>query len=403
MRFEPIIRREKLLLAMASFAILSLVPLPSQAADAGNAGAGTSTAGSPAEMQIERARAELEAHPGRVKSLNALAVALTRRARESGDTRYYEDAAQALEQASRSEPDNPASMRIAAWVAMGRHQFAAAYDLTRRYDRRHGADPWNLSVMGDALMELGRYDEAEKAYQRMVDLKPGPIAYSRVAYLRELRGDLQGAEEMMRTAYAATRPEESEDRAWLQVQVAHLRSLQNDAAGAEAAYRQALAEFPGYHYALAGHSELALRLGRAEEAAALAQRSIDAAPHAERYLLLADALRALDRETEARAAEDTFERLALANVDNPDNENHDLVLYYLERRPDPARALAIARLEATRRQDIHTLDRLAMALEANGRHHEAARLMKRIREIGSRDPVIVAHLARFAPSLRAGR
>jgi tetratricopeptide (TPR) repeat protein len=378
---------------MASLAILLFVSLPSHAGEAVQTSqAVTSAPGTPAERQIERARADLSAHPGQVKSLNALAVALTRRARESGDTRYYEEAMQALEEARRAEPGNPTSMRIAAWVAMGRHQFAAAYDLTRRYERRLGADPWNLSVMGDALMELGRYDEAEKTYQRMVDLKPGPIAYSRIAYLREVRGDLQGAEEMMRMAYAATRAEESEDRAWLQVQIAHLRSLQDDEGGAEAAYREALAQFPGYHYALAGLSELVLRLGRAAEAARLADQSIQAAPHAERFLLLADAQRSLGRESEARAAEDTFERLALANVGNPDNENHDLVLYYLDRRPDPERALAIARLEATRRQDIHTLDRLALALQANGRHRQAARLMKRIREVGSRDRLIASHL-----------
>src|SRR5262249_9510387 len=156
-----------------------------------------------------------------------------------------------------------------------------------------------------------------------------------------------------------------EDRAWLQVQIAHLRRLSGDAAGGEAAYRSALAEFPGYHYALAGLAELELELeqGRATEALEDATRAIEAAPHAERDLIRADALRALGREAEARAAEDTFERLALANVDKSDNENHDLVLYYLQRRPDPRRALEIARLEATRRQDLHTLDRLALALD----------------------------------------
>ena len=387
-------RKAMLLPAMAGLAIL-LLPGWAIAADSDAATPVRSAVASPAEMQMAQARAELALHPGQVKSLNALAVALTRRARESGDTHYYEEAREALEQARRAEPDSPASMRIAAWVAMGRHEFAAAYELTRRYQRAHGADPWNLSVMGDALMELGRYDEAEKAYQRMVDLKPGPIAYSRVAYLRELRGDLQGAEELMRMSYSATRPEESEDRAWLHVQIAHLRSLADDAAGAEAAYRAALEEFPGYHYALAGLAELTLELGRAPESLDYAGRAIQAAPHAERYLLRADALRALGRVSEARTAEETFERLALGNVDNLDNENHDLVLYYLQRRLDPTRALQIARLEAKRRQDIHTLDRLALALEANGRQRSAMRILKRLRDVGSRDPLITVHLARF--------
>ncbi len=387
-------RREILRLAVAGFVTFLLLGRSTGAAEL-TATTKAAAVASPAEQQIAQARTDLQAHPSRVKSLNALAVALTRRARETGDVHYYEEAAQALEQARRAAPDDPATARIAAWVAMGQHQFAAAYEQTRRCERRHGADPWTLSIMGDALMELGRYGEAETTYQRMVDMKPGPIAYSRVAYLRELRGDVQGAEAMMRMAYAATRAEESEDRAWIQVQIAHLRRLSGDSKGAESAYRSALSEFPGYHYALAGLAELTLELGRAAESLDYAARAIEAAPHAERYLILADAQRALGHEAEARAAEETFERLALANVGNTDNENHDLVLFYLERRPDPAHALQIARLEATRRQDIHTLDRLAVALEANGRRHEAARIMKRVREVGSPDPLIAAHVARL--------
>src|SRR6185295_14875977 len=118
-----------------------------------------------------------------------------------------------------------------------------------------------------------------------------------------------------------------------------------------------------------------------------------AAPHAERFLLLADALRSLGREAEARAAEDRFETLALQNTGKADNENHDLVLFYLERRPDPERALDIARREAERRRDVHTLDRLAWALFKNGRRRAASRLLTAILGTGTPDPLIARHAA----------
>ena len=355
--------------------------------------AAATSPGSPAQRQIDAARSALEQQPASVKSFNSLAVGLTRRARETGDVAYYEQALQALEAAARLDPANRQTLRIAAWVAMGRHEFALAYRLARSYDRRHPDDSWNLSVMGDALMELGRYDEAERVFQRMVDLRPGPAAYSRVAYLRETRGDLEGAMEMMQLALSATDSRESEDRAWLMVQIAHLQELSGNLSGSEASYRAALEAFGGYHYALAGLSELTLRLGRAEEAASLASRAIEAAPHAERYLVLADALRASGRTPEALEAEANFEKLALSNVENPDNENHDLVLFYLERRRDPLKALSIAKLEAGRRQDIHTLDRLAVALRAAGDEAKAARLMRRLLKVGTRDPLIAGHAA----------
>ena len=39
----------------------------------------------------------------------------------------------------------------------------------------------------DALVELGRYDEAERELQAMIDRKPNLAAYARVSYLRELQ------------------------------------------------------------------------------------------------------------------------------------------------------------------------------------------------------------------------
>ena len=348
---------------------------------------------SPAERQIESAQAALAKQPDSVKSLDSLAVGLTRRARETGDVAYYQKAADALEKAERLQPGNQQTLRISAWVAMGRHEFAQAWRIARHYDRLYPHDPWNLSVMGDALMELGRYRDAERAFQQMVDLKPGPAACTRVAYLRETRGDLQGALEMMRLALASTDSREREDRAWILVQIAHLQEIMGDLEGSEGSYHDALNGFAGYHYALAGLAEVSLREGRADEAAAYAAQSIQAAPHAERYLLLADAQRELGKEDEARLSESTFERLALENVGKADNENHDLVLYYLQRRPNFSRALAVARQEVRRRRDIHTMDRLAVALAAQGHTGEAKRILRRVLEVGTRDPLVRAHAA----------
>lgn len=372
----------KMLFALVTLSCIDLAGLQAEASPA-----------TPAESQIATAQRALQTVPDSVKDLNALAVGLTRRARETGDPAYYEEANQALEKADRLQPGNRQTRRISAWVAMGQHEFGQARRIASDSQHRAPRDAWNLSVLGDALMELGRYAQAEKAFQEMVDLKPGPAAYTRVAYLRETRGDLTGALEMMHLALASSAPRESEDRAWILVQVAHLQELQGDLTGSERSYLEALDSFPGYHYALAGLAELTLRAGRAGESAGYAAESIRAAPHAERYLVLADALRALGQEEKAREAEGRFERQALENVDKADNENHDLVLFYLERRPDPAKALSIARRESGRRQDIHTMDRLAVALAAGGHRRQAQRILRRVLEVGTRDPLIRAHAA----------
>jgi len=363
--------------------------------------AGSPASVSPADLQIRAARERIDSGKADARSYNSLAVGLTRKARETGDPSFYGKALEALTGARRQDPENPETARISAWVRMGRHEFKAAYRLARRYDAAHPNDPWNLGVMGDALMELGRYGEAEKAFQAMVDLRPGPASYSRGAYCREIRGDLAGALELMRMALDATAPSEREDRAWLLVQIGHLLEVTGDRAAAESSYRSALASFPDYHYALAALAQVALDSGRPEEAASVARQAIGAAPHAERYLLLADSLRAMRREPEAVAAEDRFEHLALANSEKADNENHDLVLFYLERRSQPARSLALARREAKIRRDVQTLDRLVWSLFWCGKLQKANRLMEKILETGTRDLLVLRHARLIREAQRA--
>ncbi len=349
---------------------------------------------SPALAAIREAERRLGS--GEVRTAAAhrdLAVALTRRARETGDAAFYDEALRALENAERLEPDGAESRLILAWVRMGRHEFAEALRLARLCARRDPPDPRALGVAGDALMELGRYDEAEAAYQAMLDLRPDPASWSRAAHLLEVRGELREAARLMGMALDATSPREAEDRAWLLVQLGHLEEAMGEGAAAGRSYHRALEVFPDYHLALAALARLRLAAGSPLDAEALARRALAAAPHAERRLVLADALHAQGRHEEAGAEERAFESLATRHAGEADNENHDLVLYYLDRRPDPRRALEIARREARARRDVQTLDRLAWALHHAGRRPAAARLMRAIAATGSRDPLIAAHAA----------
>ena len=82
--------------------------------------------------------------------------------------------------------------------------------LPRRAPARHGGAPRGAAswrgrspVIADAQIELGRYRDAARTIQRLVDLKPGLPAYARVSYYRELHGDVHGAVRAMRFAVSA--------------------------------------------------------------------------------------------------------------------------------------------------------------------------------------------------------
>ena len=72
----------------------------------------------------------------------------------------------------------------------------------------------DYGLLGDALMEQGRLDEAGRAYQEMIDRKPFYQSYTRAAHLRWLRGDLSGAAQTMELALSSASPRDPEAAPW---------------------------------------------------------------------------------------------------------------------------------------------------------------------------------------------
>ena len=121
-----------------------------------------------------------------------LGQAYLQKARETGDPGYYPKAEALFQQALASEGDDVDAIVGLGTLALARHQFAVALDWG---EQARALAPYHAAaygVIGDAQVELGRYDEAIETVQAMVDLRPDLSSYSRVSYLRELMGDREG-------------------------------------------------------------------------------------------------------------------------------------------------------------------------------------------------------------------
>jgi tetratricopeptide (TPR) repeat protein len=353
-------------------------------------------AASPAEQKIQAAKASIAAHPKSAQGYVDLAFAFTRRAREISDVSFYDQAQTALQKALQLEPTNFAAAKAEVWILLGKHEFAKARDKARALNQRMPDDVLTYGFLADANAELGDYDEAEKAVQWMLNLRPGNIpALTRTAYLRELFGDLEGAFDAMRMAFEATSPVETEDRAWILTQLAHVRIAQGRINDAERLLSHALAIFPGYHYALANLAKVRIEQKRCDEAVALLRSRFQAAPHAENLYALAEALELAGRLEEARRAFADFEKQSRAEMMRPDNSNHELVFYYTDHARRPVEALRVAQIEFDRRHDVYTLDAYAWALHANGRDAEARAHMERALAVGIRNREILAHAVKL--------
>jgi tetratricopeptide (TPR) repeat protein len=352
---------------------------------------------SPAEQGMAQARRLIEKNAKNYEAYNALALALSRRARETSDVKFYAEAEETLKKSFEISPDNFDGKRIQVWLLLGKHEFAAAREEGLKLNKRMPDDVMVYGFLADANAELGNYDEAEKAAQLMLDLRPGNSpGVTRAAYLRELFGDVDGALELMNMALESTSPSEVEDKAWILTQMAHLKLIDGKIDESEKLSEQALSIFPGYHYALQNLAKVRIQQKRYAEAVELLKQRYDAAQHAENLYDLAEALQLAGRAEDAEKAFAEFEQKSIAESVRADNSNRELIFYYADHANQPAKALEVAQKEFARRHDVYTLDAYAWALHVNGQDQEARKQIDAALAVGVRDPKVIKHAADIA-------
>jgi tetratricopeptide (TPR) repeat protein len=352
---------------------------------------------SPAERNVAQARKLIGKNPKDFEAYNALALALSRRARETSDVKFYAEAEEALRRSFEISPDNFDGERTHVWLLLGKHEFAAALEAAKKLNKRMPDDVMLYGFLTDANVELGNYKDAEAAAQWMLDLRAGNIpGLTRAAYLRELFGEVDGALDLMEMAYQSTPLAESEDRAWVLTQMAHLNLTIGKSDQAENLLQQALEIFPGYHYALGNLAKVRIQQKRYAEAAALLRQRYQAAPHAENLYELAEALQLAGRDEEAKKAFAEFEKKSLLESYRADNSNHELIFYYADHANEPAKALEVAEREFARRHDVYTLDSYAWALYSNRRFEESRKQIETALAVGIRDAKLFRHAGEIA-------
>src|SRR3954451_16204501 len=158
-------------------------PTASSRADAGLLGYGF--AAGDTEGLVIQLQTGLRQRPGNVHGLGLLGLAYLQRARETGDPAWYGKADGVLRGALRRAPGDLLATEGLGSLALSRHRFADALVIGRRATSLSPSTAAAYGVVGDALVELGRYRAAVRAFDSMVARKPGLPSYARVSYARE--------------------------------------------------------------------------------------------------------------------------------------------------------------------------------------------------------------------------
>jgi tetratricopeptide (TPR) repeat protein len=341
----------------------------------------------PVDLQIEAAQQLLARAPDVRDTWVALGRLWVRKARESADPGFYLNARAAAEVALDVDPGDLPAKNLVALVHLNDHKFYDALDVADRILADYPDDLMALGTRSDALLELGRIDEAARAAQKMVNLKPNLPSYSRAAYLRWLTGDAKAAQSIAWKAIDSGRDlRDPEPMAWAIVQAAMMFFQDGDYDGANAGFDKALDAFKDYPPALVGKGRyLLLAKQDAKGAAALLDRAYKLSPLVETAWLLGDA-----REAAGDAA-GAAEAYALVVKHGRLGDPRTLAQFYATKNRDVDEAVKLAAAELKVRGGPYTDDAQAWALYRAGKLPEAREASDRALRHGTRDATLLYH------------
>ena len=210
-----------------------------------------------AKQNTDKLIAKIKADPSDTKSALALTNAYIMEARISGNISYYDKAAmRTVENVLAKEPANYEALMLKALVQLSQHHFADGLATATTAVNINPNSAFVYGLLVDANVEMGNYDAALDAADKMVSIRPDLRSYSRIAYLREIYGDYPGAVSAMKMAVEAGVPSE-ESTEWCRTQLGRLYENMGDINKASFQYNLSLAARPGYAYALAGLARIA--------------------------------------------------------------------------------------------------------------------------------------------------
>jgi len=336
-------------------------------------------------------QADLKRTPGNYRGWSSLGLAYVQQARLTADPTYYPKAEGAFATSLRLSPKGNSDALVGqATLASARHDFPRALVLVDSALKINNYSAIAYGVKTDALTELGRYDEAVAAVQKMLDLRPGTDSFARASYQRELRGDVSGARELLQRA--AQDASASADKAFSLYYLGELAWNNGDPTAARQAYDDAVATDPKYLPAVTGQAKALAGGGDSTAGLALYRQAVEQQPQPAYVVELGELLEATGQSAAAKEQYDVVratEQLFAASGANVDLE---LALFEAD-HGTPADAMKYATSAYTVRPDsILTEDAYGWALHKAGRDKEALVQARRSVRLGTKLPYLRYHL-----------
>jgi tetratricopeptide (TPR) repeat protein len=322
------------------------------------------------------------------RKYNTIAAEFIRNARTTGDFSLNSNAEAAIKKSLEIEPQNFDSRKLQASLHLTFHRFGEALKLGTELQKEAPQDSFIYGILTDANVELGNYEAAVSSVQKMVDLKPNMSSYTRVAHVRKLHGDAEGAIESFTTATKIADPADIEAQAWCFVNLGNEQYKIGKYADAEKSYDSALKIFPSYPAGMVGKAQSLANKGNYENAIAFYLNAQNKTPLTETVIELGN-LYAKTGNIEKAKQQYQLAEVIEQKLGNTDQRR--LALLWADNDEKLAEALEIARKEHSLRKDIFTADIFAWCLYKNGNFEEAKVAITEAMRLKTKDAGIFYH------------
>ncbi len=327
--------------------------------------------------------------PDDLEAYTRLAQVYLQLSRQTGDeTRFVPLAQERIEQALARDSEDYYARVLHASLLNILHQFDKARVEAEALAKAYPHDSAVQGILVDALVELGEYEAAVAASDRLLAMRPGLASYARASYLRELHGDVAGAIEAMELAVEAGVPGQ-EDRAWALMHLGTLYLGQGDLVNAERVFNGILEETPEYAQALAGLGHIAHLEGSTESAIAYLDQAYAQEPRGAFMETLVEVYAASGDEVTANLYLDRVDAGYRAAAEMGENNRMEYADFLADRGERLEEALELVEAEIERRPGhLHANETHAWVLHNLGRSAEAVAPIERAMRLNTGDAMV---------------
>jgi len=191
----------------------------------------------------------------------------------------------------------------------------------------------------------------------MISIKPDIRSYSRVSYLREIHGDVEGSIEAMTMAVKSGYPG-YEETAWAMLTLGDIYKEYGQLDNALKVYKEILTMRPDYPFAVGAIGDVQILQGKEKEGEATLKEAMNIIPEVGFYISLAELYKKQGRTEEMNALLDEIMVMLKEDTDSGHNMNLEYASLYLDVYENVEKADEYATIEYNKRPNNIDVNRM---------------------------------------------